>query len=249
MKPLIGVATDPFRREFTDTPLGGVTIETLDYFWLLSRLTEMICASVENAGGIPVLLRAARDEEDIDASISYMNGFVFSGGEDIDPAVYGAVSNGSLTPNTLRDKFEFSLMKKAIDKDMPILGICRGCQMMNVVMGGTLYQDMPSIREEWELHSRSDVTNGYVHDVDILKPEIFPLNRTKTMHVNSMHHQGIEGHAEGLEVAAMTFDGLTESIVSMRHKFLLGVQWHPECLSAKDPVQADIFTKLIKAAE
>lgn len=249
MKPLIGVATDPFRREFTDTPLGGITIEKLDYFWLLSRLTEMICASIEDAGGVPVLLRAARDDEDIDASISYMNGFVFAGGEDIDPAVYGSPNEGSLAPNTLRDKFEYSLMKKAIDKDMPILGICRGCQMMNVVMGGTLYQDMPSIREEWELHARPDVTRGYVHDVDILRQEIFPLNKTKTMHVNSMHHQGIDKHAEGLEIAAMTFDGLTEGVFSPHHKFLLGVQWHPEALSAKDPVQADIFRSLVKAAE
>ena len=123
MKPIIGIPTLPFRASYSDTELAALDGKELGYYWLLSRLTEKICASVSRAGGVPLLLRATNDAEEISAEAERLDGFVFTGGSDITPSLYGEENHGSISPDTERDMFEFSLMKEALPKNKPMLGI------------------------------------------------------------------------------------------------------------------------------
>lgn len=248
MKPLIGVPTDPFSRGYANVALENMARESLVYYWLLARLTEKICSSIRAAGGLPVVLSATNDEEEMETILSKIDGFVFAGGNDISPSFYGETDKGSISPNLERDRFEFALLGKAVKNEKPILGICRGCQMINVALGGTLCQHIPDIRPEWILHRRPDVTEGYVHTVEMLKHELFPMQNGGIMKVNSMHHQAVDKPADGLEIIAATTDGLTEGVSMSGYRYLVGVQWHPECLAASDPVQADLFSSLVKAS-
>jgi len=246
MKPVIGIATDPFSREYTHLQLNELSQDKIGYYWLLARLTGMICSSVADAGGIPVLLEAS--DSGFETIASSFDGFVFAGGDDIDPSFYGETDKGSIAPNIIRDRFELGLIREAIKKEKPILGICRGNQMINVALGGTLYQHMPDIRPEWTLHRRPDVTDGYVHNVEIMNPGIFPMNKGRTMRVNSMHHQAVDRLAPGLQVTAATSDGLIEGVTLPDYRYINGIQWHPECLAESDAIQADIFSSIINAS-
>ena len=247
MKPIIGIPTLPFRASYSDTELAALDGKELGYYWLLSRLTEKICASVSRAGGVPLLLRATNDAEEISAEAERLDGFVFTGGSDITPSLYGEENHGSISPDTERDMFEFSLMKEALPKNKPMLGICRGCQLMNVVLGGTIYQHLPDVNPEWSLHERPDVMKGYVHEADVVLPEALSLDKKITVKVNSMHHQAIDKLAPLLTAAAYS-GGLTEAVALLSHKYFVGVQWHPECLSEDDEIQAGIFSALVKAS-
>lgn len=244
-KVLIGIPTCPFRDEWAKTPFTEMDIEAVEYFWLLSRLTNKIITSVRAAGGIPAPLSATRDEAEITAIAERMDGFVFAGGNDIAPEYYNEENKGSLQPDAKRDFFELALCREALRLEKPIFGICRGCQLLNVALGGTLLQDLPSVNEEWKLHRRSDVTRGYVHDVRILEPQIFPPHKGEIMRVNSMHHQAVGRLADGVEAAAATDDGIIEAIWAPKRRYAVGVQWHPECLAEDDPVQAELFRSLV----
>ena len=247
MKPIIGIPTLPFRASYSDTELAALDGKELGYYWLLSRLTEKICASVSRAGGVPLLLRATNDAEEISAEAERLDGFVFTGGSDITPSLYGEENHGSISPDTERDMFEFSLMKEALPKNKPMLGICRGCQLMNVVLGGTIYQHLPDVNPEWSLHERPDVMKGYVHEADVVLPEALSLDKKITVKVNSMHHQAIDKLAPSLTAAAYS-GGLTEAVALLSHKYFVGVQWPPECHSEDDEIQAGIFSALVKAS-
>lgn len=248
MKPLIGVPSSPFQSKFAAMPIETVPEAELHYHWLLARLTYMICAAVRDAGGVPLELYATEDEKELETLVKRVDGFVFAGGEDVHPDFYNEAINGSIAPNLERDMFEFKLLEKVLDAGKPLLGICRGAQLINVGMGGTLIQHLPALKPEWTLHKRPDVMDGYVHDVEILKPELFPALRGQKMRVNSMHHQAVKDLAPELERAAETEDGLTEAFVAPKHTHLVGVQWHPECLSKSDSVQKEIFLRLIGAS-
>lgn len=245
-RPLIGVPTLPFRQRWEKMPIDEIDGEDLKYFWLLSRLTSKIISSVRAAGGAPLALTLTEDEREIEKLASKLDGFVFAGGQDIEPSFYGEESRGSRVPDIERDRFETALCRAVLERDKPMLGICRGCQLLNVVLGGTLTQDLPSVDEKWTLHSRSDVTRGYVHDVKILSPWLFPNHSGETMHVNSMHHQAIGRLSKHLQAAAAADGGIIEAVSAPAHKWAVGVQWHPECLAEDDSVQMDIFRMLVE---
>ena len=247
MRPLIAIATNPFYSSYSDIPLNDMKAEDMDYFWLLSRLTEKISMSVRAAGGVPMLLTASNTEEEVASAAAHADGFLFAGGEDTAPSYYGMDNMGTIAPNEARDSFEFMLFKHAFAAHKPILGICRGCQLINIALGGTLHQNLPDVKENWTLHRRPDVMEGYVHEVEVLRPEFFPLHKGRLMKVNSMHHQAIDKTAPELSVTAATEDGLVEGVALPQYGHLIGVQWHPECLAAADAVNADIFAALVRA--
>lgn len=247
-RPLIGVPTLPFQRRWENAALDEIDGEELKYFWLLSRLTSKIISSVRAAGGAPLALTPAEDEREIEKLATKLDGFVFAGGQDIAPSFYGEESRGSRAPDIERDHFETALCRAALERDKPLLGICRGCQLLNVVLGGTLTQDLPSVDEKWTLHSRSDVMRGYVHEVKILSPWLFPNHSGETMPVNSMHHQAIGCLSKHLQAAAVADGGIIEAVSAPAYKWAVGVQWHPECLAEDDAVQMDIFRALVEKA-
>ena len=249
MRPLIGIPTSPFKHSYSEITPVNIDKEEFDYFWLLSVLTEKIVSCVRAAGGVPLLLTATRDAQEIKAAASKLDGFVFAGGSDIAPAFYGEEDRGTISPDLDRDSFELALCREALEKNRPLLGICRGCQLLNVALGGSLIQDQPDVKDHWGLHRRPDIVRGYVHDVKITVPTLFPNNRGETMKVNSMHHQAVGRLAKQAEAAARTEDGIIEAIWAPAYKYAVGVQWHPECLAEDDGVQADIFRAVVAKAE
>ena len=249
MRPLIGIPPSPFKHSYSEITPVNIDKEEFDYFWLLSVLTEKIVSCVRAAGGVPLLLTATRDAQEIKAAASKLDGFVFAGGSDIAPAFYGEEDRGTISPDLDRDSFELALCREALEKNRPLLGICRGCQLLNVALGGSLIQDLPDVKDDWGLHRRPDIVRGYVHDVKITVPTLFPNNRGETMKVNSMHHQAVGRLAKQAEAAARTEDGIIEAIWAPAYKYAVGVQWHPECLAEDDGVQADIFRAVVAKAE
>lgn len=238
----------PFQRAWENIALSEMDGEELEYFWLLSRLTSKIISCVRAAGGSPLALTPTEDEREIEDLALKLDGFVFAGGQDIAPSFYEEESCGSHAPDVARDNFETSLCRAALAHNKPLLGVCRGCQLLNVVLGGTLVQDLPSLDEKLKLHSRSDVTRGYVHDVKILAPRLFPNHEGETMRVNSMHHQAIGRLSNHLKAAAETEDGIVEAVFAPEYRWAVALQWHPECLALDDSIQMDIFRMLVEKA-
>ena len=177
----------------------------------------------------------------------YYDGILFSGGEDVDPELYGEqIKYKTVRVNRQRDDFERSLLEVALDRRIPILGICRGIQMINVKFGGTLIQDIASDTELERDHrqpgSRSDLT----HSVTVTEPESALASVVAgSCRVNSLHHQAIKRLGHGLKVTAHSEDGLVEAVEAAEdYPFLMAVQWHPEEM-VDHPEQRQLFEQFI----
>jgi len=173
------------------------------------------------------------------------DGILFSGGEDVDPALYDEkTKHESVHIDRARDTFEFALLDAAMDRRLPILGICRGIQMINVKFGGTLIQDIPSDMEldHRQQGNRADLT----HTVTVTEPESALAGVVAgSCRVNSLHHQAIKRVGRGLKVTAHSEDGLVEAVEAADdYPFLMAVQWHPEEL-VDHPEQRQIFEQFI----
>ena len=175
------------------------------------------------------------------------DGILFSGGEDVDPALYDEkTKHESVHIDRARDDFEFALLDAALDRRLPILGICRGIQMINVKFGGTLIQDIPSDtgleRDHRQQGSRAELT----HTVTVTEPESALAGVVAgSCRVNSLHHQAIKRVGRGLKVTAHSEDGLVEAVEAADdYPFLMAVQWHPEEL-VDHPEQRRIFEQFI----
>ncbi len=197
--------------------------------------------SVQRAGGAAVMLPPDRDV-DPDQLLDIVNGLILAGGRDIDPATYGAERvDGTDDPRTERDVFEIALARRAMDRDIPLLGICRGMQLMNVARGGTLVQDLPV-----HLHRRSVGTfDGNDHSVRLEEASLAARAAGELTHSTlSHHHQGIARVGDGLRITAWADeDELPEAIEDPELRFALGVQWHPEA----DP-ESRVIAALVEAA-
>jgi len=210
----------------------------------LTSLYDLYVHALKAAGTLPVVL-AHTDPSDISRLLERFDGVVIPGGGDMDPGAYGERAEADtlygIRPEA--DVFELALVKEAERRRLPILGICRGLQVINVAFGGTLHQDLPEHPEDlmgraFSGHYRTKIERGTrLHSV-VGKDEIV---------VNSLHHQGVKDVGEGLRVGATADDGVVESIESTDPMWdLLAVQWHPECLD-KDHARA-LFEWLADAA-
>ena len=203
---------------------------------------------VARAGGLPVLLPPdAHSVEEPDETIALLDGLLLAGGADIDPASYGQAPHAQTQDSVPeRDAFEIALTRAAIERDVPVLGICRGMQLINVALGGTLVQHLPEHLAH-EHHRRVVGTfDGSDHDVDVLDgtlaADVIGAGRHGT---KSHHHQGVDRLGDGLLVGARSAlgDGVVEAIELPQPGFVLGVQWHPEA----DPA-SPVIGGLIAAA-
>ncbi len=238
MRPIIGVTSS--YAPPTDNKFGLVSIG------------ESYLQAVMRAGGIPVIIPVGLPDEDLQAVFARIDALLLTGGGDIDPSRF----NGPPHPrvydiDSARDALEIGLVRLAAERSKPFLGICRGIQVMNVALGGTLFTD---IGDQLEGALRHDYypnipRDTLAHSVAVIAGTRLAkiLGGRETLAVNSLHHQGIQEVAAGLRIAARAPDQLVEAVELPGHPFGLGVQWHPEWLQEHAPHRA-LFRALIRAA-
>ena len=219
--------------------------EGRESFWMLPGYM----AGIARAGGLAVMLPLTGEDVDIENLVERFDGFLFTGGHDVDPALYGQEKEGccgDLCPG--RDTMEQKLLKAALAADKPVLGICRGLQLMNAVLGGTLWQDIPT-QVPSETNHRMAAPYGRAEHTVQVNPELPFGNLPLTLGVNSCHHQGIRELAPELKVWAKAPDGLVEAVYLPGKRYARAVQWHPEFFPVEDELSRTIFGGFVEAAK
>lgn len=232
-------------------PIIGI-LPSIDDMTGATRLSCGYTKAVISHGGVPFLFTFLEEEADICALAEHCDAFLFSGGVDPDPVLYGETKlNDTVEICDCRDTLEFPLMRFALAQDKPILGICRGIQVLNVVLGGSLYQDIPAqLPENPVQHRQKSAYPAEGHDVRIeagtVLQEIFGEDRT---FVNTFHHQAIKDLAPSLQLMASTEDGIAEAVCMKEKPYIFGVQWHPELIYGQNEGCDRIFTYFIDCAK
>lgn len=226
--------------------LVPLTDRERDSYWMLPGYMQ----GIEGAGGLPVMLPLTNDPVLISQITEEVDGFLFTGGQDVSPSLYGqARSDCCGECSVRRDEMERELFNQIYEKDKPVLGICRGIQLINVLMGGTLYQDLPTEYSSDIEHHQKPPYDVPCHTVRILDGS--PLHKLlgkDMLKVNSYHHQAVRDLAEGLEQMAVSEDGLTEAVRARGKQFIWAVQWHPEFSFRKDEDSRKIFREFVRAS-
>jgi len=239
-RPLIGCTT--YRKTADQDP-------PIELFGLMPTYVDAIVA----AGGVPILIPLGLSDEALQAIFERVDGLLLPGGGDIEPEFYRGQPHTSLWGiDRDRDRVEFFMARAAVAQPKPLLAICRGHQVFNVALGGTLWVDVSSQMPDAIKHDYFGVhpRNYAAHSVK-LQPNSklsLCLGRDQT-DVNSLHHQGIRDLAPELAAVAVAPDGLVEAVEIVGHPFAIGVQWHPENLIHDDPAMLSLFKGLVAASE
>ena len=209
--------------------------------------------AIETAGGIPLMVPHNLGGDSLRVLFDRLDGLLLSGGGDIDPAIYGEEPHPDVDGISAdRDRVELALARWAVDQHKPLLAICRGVQVLNVALGGTLVQDIPSQVADALPHRFDEKTTprGYLaHSVSIEPDSLLrAVIHSTAASVNSWHHQSLKQVADPLRVVAESPDGIIEAVEVPGQRFVLGVQWHPEWLFETQPEMLRLFTALIEAA-
>jgi putative glutamine amidotransferase len=243
-------------KSSTKRPLIGVPTgreKSQRFFGLpLYIMNQTYIRVLENLGALPVMIPLQMSEETLFGIFQRLDGLFLPGGEDLDPSAYGQERHPQLGASDIeRDRTELLLVRWALAEGMPLLGVCRGIQVINVVCGGTLYQDLHSQRPDLEKHDYFPPTFERFrvsHQVTI-EPDSRLAHALGGRHeVNSMHHQGIADLGAGLRVVARAEDGLAEAVEVPTLPFAVGVQWHPEELAKTDQHSSSLFEEFLRAA-
>jgi putative glutamine amidotransferase len=211
-------------------PVIGITAYAQEASWGVWRLPAALIPlsyveAVERAGGRPVLIPPS--EEGVAETLDALDGIVFSGGADVDPGVYGAERHPETdVPQTHRDAGELALLRSALERDLPVLAVCRGFQLLNVVRGGDLVQHLPEAVGHDE-HKEVPGTFS-VHPVEVKEGTVLASLIGARSEVSSHHHQALGRVGEGLAETAWAKDGTLEAVEDPSRRFAVGVQWHPE---------------------
>ncbi|MBD3306129.1 gamma-glutamyl-gamma-aminobutyrate hydrolase family protein [candidate division KSB3 bacterium] len=242
--PLIGITCSTSlsarqkRRE-----LGGESLQ--------DHVPRTYIQAVVASGGTPLLIPLVEELAVIEWMVSRLNGILLTGGVDVNPTYYQREPHLNLgTIDSAKDRLECQLTQLALRADIPILGICRGIQMLNVAAGGTLYQDIPAERSAPVLkHMQDAPMRTLTHSVSI-EPgtQLYALIRQERIRVNSHHHQAVQDLAPGFRSTAFSPDGLIEGIEHPAKPFVVGVQWHPEATYQEDMPSQQVFRGFIDAA-
>lgn len=238
------------------SPLVGLTCFSIPRFRGRSRKVlaqnRSYVGAVIDAGGTPILIPHLEDSGRLRRIYQSLDGLLLPGGDDVDPAFYGEVAHEKLGPvDRERDETELSLARWAMDDGLPLLAICRGIQVLNVALGGSLYQDIRSQVPGAGQHERIPRTrrDHRSHTVSVeAATRLARIVGPEALNVNSFHHQALKQVAPGLSVCGWAPDGIIEAVEGMNHPFALGVQWHPEELVVRDPRALQIFRAWIEAA-
>ena len=215
-------------------PVIGITLDEevektySKYPWYAAR--KNYSESVEIAGGVAIFL--PNNVKAINQYLNFIDGLLVTGGDfDIDPQIYGQERKPTLKIKNTRTDFEFKITKKAIKRKLPVLGICGGQQLINVVLGGTLFQHIPDIIDSNINHEQPNPRNEASHFIHIKKnTTLFNYVKSTKMFVNSAHHQAVDKLGKNLIISAVSEDGIIEAIETKTSNYCLGVQWHPEFL-------------------
>lgn len=207
--------------------------------------------AIESAGGCPVILSRVDDLKSIEPIIRIIDGIIFTGGTDVNPLIYGEMPQKELgVVNPEKDEFELSLAKWILaNADIPILGICRGMQILNLAAGGSLYQDLLGQNATKFNHWLKDIfpKNEPSHIVSITdSSKLYHIFKMEKIAVNSFHHQGIKTIGKNFEATMIAEDSVIEAIEMKGKRFVVGVQWHPEKLIQKYPKYLALFKTFIE---
>ena len=243
MKPLIGLSTSELRpgelatlRRHGEPPHAEMAL----------GITYV--RAVEAAGGIPVVMPPLGLDQ-VPGLVARLDGVVLSGGPDLSPTAYDAEPHPDLgATEPVLDAFEYAVVVEALRRQLPILGICRGAQSINVALGGSLHQHLPDVVGDVIVHRQSDDGRRPTHDVEIVAGSLLAeLLGSGSLAVNSFHHQAVRRLGRGLRVSARAADGTIEAIEDRSRPFLLAVQWHAEALGGVEQ-RRPLFDGLVAAA-
>lgn len=235
MKPVIGITGHYTREELFDAV----------------KVDRHYVEAVKSAGGIPLVIPVLEESYLAKDVLGRMDGLLLTGGPDVLPMLFDEnphVRIGSIDAG--RDKWEIALFMKAYEMDMPILGICRGIQIMNVALGGTLYQDIPSQLKLAHAHFAKDAPMDTLFHGIKIEPglKLHEILGKSGIMVNSCHHQALKMVAKEFAIGAVANDGVIEAIEASGKNFVAGVQWHPEALCRIHEEHAKIFEAFLEAA-
>lgn len=232
-KPLIGVL-----------PLYDTQKQSI---WMLPQYMD----SIEQEGGIPIILPYTANKEVLEEVCSRCSGFVCTGGQDVSPALYRELKKECCGETLdVLDSLTLTVFEYAKRYDLPLLGICRGFQIMNVFFGGTLYQDIKNQTDSKVNHHQEKPYHNAAHTVTLQPGQyLSKLLNKDTLEVNSIHHQAVRELGEGLSVLAVSEDGLIEAVKADSCKYMLGVQWHPEYSYKSDDSAKAIIRSFVLSAK
>ena len=248
MKPIIGICTN----YSTDEKIGMMTeLGFAGQDWQL--LAGDYIRAVERAGGIPIIIPIVENHQTLEPILDRIDGIIFSGGSDIDPQCYGELPRyGIGRINPVRDAQEIALAKKVLyEKDFPVLGICRGIQLLTVVSGGTLYQDLRSQRPEGFNHTLNIAPKYHpTHPVDIqVGSKLYEIFGKERLGINGFNHQAVKELGKDFSATMLAPDGLVEGMELLGERFVIGLQWHPEMMIDRYPEYLAIFTSFVESCK
>lgn len=248
-----------WKAEYTRLTTGVKAGQRRPVIGITGNYSDTNCALAEGyykyvllAGGIPLVIPPYEETDNLGELLDRIDGLILSGGGDINPLFLGEEPVVELhSINHKRDLQELVLTRLAADRQIPMLGICRGIQVMNAAFGGLLYQDIHTQLEGKRIKHDQNLNRSYAsHTVEVEKDSLlYTLFNKERLEVNSFHHQAVKTPAPGLRTVAMSTDGVIEAVESTEHKSILGVQWHPECFClAGDDSMAPLFNWIVGEA-
>lgn len=236
-------------------PIIGITSNTMyvhhpgdDFGFTINYTARSVTKAVEAAGGMPIILPIAK-EMDVSEYINLFDGLLLVGGQDISPHLYGEEPRkvmGEVSPS--RDSHEIRLITATIEAGKPILGLCRGMQLINVIFGGSLYQDLSEDDSITVQHVQRTMAHYTTHSISIAADSYLAKIMGQTSRINSFHHQAIKKLGENLDAVAWSSDNVIEAIES-KDKNIVAVQWHPELTAPYDVDSLNLFKDLVERSK